>query len=83
MHVDEFRYVTEAFDTNWMPTVGKNIDEVEFMVAERIGCKYAVALSSGAAALHLCMRLADVKSENKALCSDMAFIWINQIGRYR
>lgn len=53
--------MTEAFDTNRMSTVGKNIDEVERMVAEKVGCKHAVALSSGTVALHLCMKLAGVK----------------------
>ena len=58
MHGEELAYVTEAYNTNWMSTVGKNINEVERIVAEKMGCGYAVALSSGTAALHLCMKLA-------------------------
>ena len=58
MHGEELKYMTEAFETNWMSTVGANINEVEHMAAEKVGCKYAVALSSGTASLHLAMKLA-------------------------
>ena len=44
MHGDELRYVSEAYETNWMSTVGENINEVERIITEKIGCKYAVAL---------------------------------------
>ena len=50
MHGEELKYMKEAFDTNWMSTVGKNIDEVERLAEERIGIKYAVGLSCGTAA---------------------------------
>lgn len=56
MHGEELKYMTEAFETNWMSTVGQNINEVERVTAEKIGRKYAVALSSGTAALHLAMK---------------------------
>lgn len=46
MHGLEIEYVKEAYETNWMSTVGKNINEVERMACEYIGCKYAVALSA-------------------------------------
>lgn len=58
MHGEEMKYMTEAFETNWMSTVGANINEVERMAAEKVGCKYAVALSCGTASLHLAMKLA-------------------------
>jgi len=58
MHGEELKYMTEAFETNWMSTVGVNINEVERMAAEKVGCKYAVALSAGTASLHLAMKLA-------------------------
>lgn len=58
MHGEELKYMTEAFETNWMSTVGANINEVERMAAEKVGCKYAVALSSETASLHLAMKLA-------------------------
>ena len=73
MHGDELKYVTEAYETNWMSTVGKNINEVERMISEKVGCKYAVALSAGTAALHLAMKLANIKHGDYVFCSDMTF----------
>lgn len=73
MHGDELKFMKEAFDTNWMSTVGKNIDEVERLAEERIGIKYAVGLSCGTAALHLCMKLAGIRPREKVFCSDMTF----------
>ena len=73
MHGEELDYMKQAFDTNWMSTVGENINEVEHLVTEKIGCSYAVALSAGTAALHLCVRLAGVHPGDEALCSDMTF----------
>ncbi len=58
MHGEEIKYVQEAYETNWMSTVGENINEVEKITCEKIGCKYAVALSAGTAALHLAIKLA-------------------------
>ncbi len=66
-------YVTEAYETNWMSTVGKNIDELEKIIAEKVGCKESVALSCGTAALHLAMKLAGVKQGDKVFCSDLTF----------
>lgn len=73
MHGDEIKYVKEAYDTNWMSTVGANINEAEKEICEKVGCKYAVALSSGTASLHLAMKLAGVKPGDKVFCSDMTF----------
>ncbi|CAI3428834.1 aminotransferase family protein [Enterococcus cecorum] len=73
MHGDELKYITEAYETNWMSTVGKNIDEVERMISEKIGVKHAVALSSGTSALHLSIKLAGVKPGDKVFCSDVTF----------
>lgn len=73
MHGEELTYMTEAFKTNWMSTVGANINEVEQLMAEKIGCTDAVALSCGTAALHMCVRLAGVKPGDKVFCSDMTF----------
>ena len=61
MHGDELKYITEAYDSNWMSTVGANINEVEHIAAQKAEMKYAVALSSCTAALHLAMILAGVK----------------------
>lgn len=73
MHGDELKYVTEAYETNWMSTVGKNINEVERITTEKIGCKYAVGLSAGTAALHLAVKMAGVKLGDKVFCSDLTF----------
>ena len=73
MHGEELTYMREAYETNWMSTVGANINEVERITAEKVGCKYAVALSSGTAALHLCVKLAGVRPGDKVFCTDMTF----------
>lgn len=73
MHGPELEYVKEAYETNWMSTVGKNINEVERLACEKVGCRYAVALSAGTAALHMAVKLAGVKPGEKVFCSDMTF----------
>ena len=85
MHGPELEYMKEAFETNWMSTVGKNIDEVERLVSKHIGRKYAVALSAGTAALHMCVKLAGERlygqpqighgalEGKRVFCSDMTF----------
>jgi len=85
MHGDEIKYITEAYNTNWMSTIGENINETERMIADYIGCNYAVALSSGTSALHLAIKLAGEKLYgqpkpncgtlwgHKVFCADMTF----------
>lgn len=73
MHGDEIKYVEEAYNTNWMSTVGANINELEKLACEKVGSKYSVALSSGTSALHLAVKLAGVKSGDKVFCSDVTF----------
>ena len=85
MHGEELKYITEAYETNWMSTVGKNIDEVERLAAEQAGVKYAVALCNCTSALHLCCKLAGERLYGKpaishgalegkrVFCSDMTF----------
>ena len=85
MHGEELKYMAEAFETNWMSTVGANIKEVERMAADKVGCKYAVALSAGTASLHLAMKLAGERLygqpelgkgalfRHQVFCSDMTF----------
>ena len=73
MHGEELEYVKEAYETNWMSTVGVNINESERIVCEKVGCNYAVALSCGTAALHMAVKLAGVKQGDKVFCSDMTF----------
>ena len=73
MHGDELKYITEAYETNWMSTIGENINEIEKQISQKVGCKYAVALSSGTATLHLAVKLAGVKPGDHVFCSDMTF----------
>lgn len=73
MHGDEIKYIKEAYDSNWMSTVGENIDYVEKQICEKIGSKYAVALCTGTAAMHLAVKLAGVKLGDKVFCSDLTF----------
>ncbi len=73
MHGDEIKYIRQAYDTNWMSTLGENIDEVEKITCEKVGCKHAVALSCGTAALHLAVKLAGVKPGDTVFCTDMTF----------
>lgn len=73
MHGEEMAYMKEAYETNWMSTIGKNIDEAERITCEKTGCGHAVALSSGTAALHLAVRLSGVKPGEKVFCSDLTF----------
>lgn len=85
MHGEELEYITEAYSTNWMSTVGANLDEVEKLASQQARTKYAVALSSCTAALHLCVKLAGERlygkppisqgalAGKKVFCSDMTF----------
>ena len=85
MYGDELKYMQEAYETNWMSTVGQNINEVERLAADYVGVKYAVALSSGTASLHLAMKLAGIEAYGmpkighgvlegrKVFCSDLTF----------
>ena len=85
MHGEEIEYVKEAYETNWMSTVGENINEVERITCEKIGCKYSVALSAGTALLHMAMKLAGLEvygqpdvghgtlEGNRVFASDMTF----------
>jgi len=85
MHGDEQHWVDEAIRTNWVSTVGENINEVEKQCAKIIGRKYAVGLSCGTAALHLAIKLCGEKlygqpkvghgtlEGKKVFCSDMTF----------
>ena len=93
MHGEEQHWVDEAIRTNWVSTVGANINEIEKQAAEYVGCGYAVALSCGTAALHLATRLAAEKlygqarpdhgtlEGRKVFCSDTTFdASINPVG---
>lgn len=85
MHGEELKYVTEAYETNWMSTVGANINEIERIVCEKLGCGHAVALSAGTASLHMAVKLAGERIYgqtklgkgalvgHRVFCSDMTF----------
>lgn len=73
MHGGELKYMTEAFETNWMSTVGENINKAEEEVARIAGCDYAVGLASGTSTLHLAIKLAGVKRGERVFCSSMTF----------
>lgn len=85
MHGKELDYMKEAYESNWMSTVGKNINEVEHLICEKLDCKYTVALSAGTAALHMAAKLVGEKiygkpdvghgalEGKKIFCSDMTF----------
>lgn len=61
MHGEEQMYVKEAFDTNWVSTVGANLNALESEIGDLLGIEGTVALSSGTSALHLALKLAGVK----------------------
>ena len=69
----EQQYVKEAFDTNWIAPLGKNVNEFEKEMAAYVGAKDAAALSSGSAALHLALKAAGVKSGDIVFCQDLTF----------
>ena len=79
MHGEELRYMTEAYETNWMSTVGENINEVERIAAEKAEVGYAVGLSCCTAALHLCVKLAGERLYGKPPISHGALAGLSLI----
>ena len=85
MHGDEMKYIMEAYDTNWMSTLGANVQAVEQIAAQKAQVNYAVALSNCTAALHLCVKAAGERlygrpavghgalEGKRVFCSDMTF----------
>lgn len=73
MHGEEQKFVQEAFDTNWVAPLGPNVNELEKEVAAYTGSKAAAALSAGTAAIHLALKLADVKEGDIVFVSDLTF----------
>ena len=69
----ERQYVQEAFDTNWIAPLGKNVDEFEKELARKVGSKAAVALSSGTAAIHMALKAAGVGKGDIVFCSSFTF----------
>ena len=73
MHGEEQKFIQEAFDTNWVAPLGKNVDELEKEMAAYVGVRHAAALTAGTAALHLAVKLAGVKRGDVVFCSDLTF----------
>lgn len=73
MHGDEMKFVQEAYETNWMSTVGKNIDEIEHLICQKLNCKNAIALSCGTSALHLAVKLAGISAGDNVFATDITF----------
>lgn len=85
MHGDELKWMTDAYNKNWMTTAGENVNELEKIAAEKAEMKYAVALCNCTSALHLCVKFAGEKLYGKpaishgalegkrVFCSDMTF----------
>lgn len=85
MHGPELACMQQAYESNWMSTIGKNINEIERLICERVGCRHGIALSSGTAALHMSVKLAGERlfgkpwpghgalEGRKVFCSDLTF----------
>ncbi len=74
MGKDEFGFVQEAFRTNWIAPLGPNVDAFEQEFCEKLGHKHAAALSSGTAAIHLALRLLDLRQGDIVFCSSFTFV---------
>ncbi|MGX7150964.1 aminotransferase class I/II-fold pyridoxal phosphate-dependent enzyme [Enterococcus ureasiticus] len=70
----EQEYVKQAFDTNWVAPLGENVDKFEQEVAKEVGTDYAVALSSGTAALQMALKAANVADGDIVLCQSLTFV---------
>ena len=73
MNGHEMEYIQEAFDTNWVAPLGKNVDEFEKELAAYAGVSHAAALSAGTAALHLAVKLAGIEMGDVVLSSSLTF----------
>lgn len=71
---NEWKYVKECLDTNWVSSVGTYVDRFEVDLASYVGRERAVATTSGTAALHLALMIAGVGQDDEVLVSDMTFI---------
>ena len=71
---EEFLFVKEAFDTNWIAPVGPHIDAFETEFCQMTGAQAAAAVSSGTAALHLALRLLDISPGDEVICSTLTFV---------
>jgi pyridoxal phosphate-dependent aminotransferase EpsN len=70
----ELEFVQKAFASNYIAPVGPQVDAFEEEFCEKIGAQYAVAVSSGTAALHLALKLVDVGPDDEVMTSNLTFI---------
>jgi dTDP-4-amino-4,6-dideoxygalactose transaminase len=70
---DEQKFIKEAFDTNWVAPLGPNVDGFEKELCSITGAKYAAALSSGTAAIHLAMIISNIGPGDVVLCQSFTF----------
>ncbi len=71
---NEWKYVKECLDTNWVSSVGKYVDLFEQKISEYTGAKYAVATSNGTAALHISLLLSGVNENHLVIVPNITFI---------
>jgi pyridoxal phosphate-dependent aminotransferase EpsN len=71
---DELKYIQEAFASNYIAPIGPMVDAFEKEFAEKVGVKYAAAVSSGTAALHLALRYVGVGQDDEVFCSTLTFV---------
>ena len=79
----ELDFVKEAFDSNYIAPLGPQVDAFEKEFAQAVGAKYATALSSGTAALHLVLRYAGVTDGDEVICSSFTFVASANAIRYQ
>lgn len=73
MHGEELTYMKQAYEKNWMSTLGENLNQIEELLCEKIGCNCAVPLSTGTSALHMAVKLTGLEQGEKVFCTDMTF----------
>lgn len=71
---NEWKYIKECLDGNWVSSIGSFVDRFEQGVADYVGTKYAVATCSGTAALHIALLVAGVQPSDEVLVSTLTFI---------
>ncbi|MCL2509404.1 MAG: DegT/DnrJ/EryC1/StrS family aminotransferase [Oscillospiraceae bacterium] len=70
----EQKYISEAFESNWIAPLGPNVTAFEREVSELLSVPYPLALSSGTAAIHLALKYLGVGQGDIVLCSSFTFI---------
>ena len=73
MHGEELEYMKQAYDSNWMSTLGENLNVLERDICEVTGCNSAVPLTTGTAAMHMAVKLAGIGRGDRVFCTDMTF----------